>query len=302
MTKEEKAAARATAAQAEADAALKRIQQLRDDPALAEPAKRAGWIRNILAIVEPAIQSSPRLREAVRTTDVRALTAILGEVMARAELRARVGELPGFEVQSDIEVAKRVPDVHSVAEWQKAHFGSEIDAWEKGGKKGPRPGSREAAKLRVRGNEVWESMGQADNLIVERQASGKLRIDTIEETKTGNETAESAKAQAVQFREALGTINDSTWGESARVFERAGAQELGADRTGDFDLATARQAKLETRGVRGREGFETNLPVDRAALEAAAKELIKRGLPREETAGPPPATPQDRRREPVPTP
>jgi hypothetical protein len=293
MSPEQKAAAKQAAAEAEADAALKRIRQIADDPALAEPTKRAGWIRNIIAVIDAIMSRSLRLREAVRARNVRDLVGILGEVMSRAELKRQIGGLKGFEIESDLEVARKVDGVSTVNEWLQA----QIKAWEAGGKRGPKPGSRDAAKMRTRGNEVWESLGQADNVIVERKPGGQLRIDTIEETKTGGETGDAARQQVEGFREQLGAIGDGT--STARVFDRAGPQELGADRTGDLDLKSARAAKTQTRGLPGRDNYDAHLPVDRPALEGAAQQLIDRGLPREDTAGPPPATPQHRKQDPV---
>jgi hypothetical protein len=289
MTREERAAAKEQLAEAQADAALKRIMQLRDDPALATPAKRAGWIRNITVLAEALLGRSARFREAVKTANRNELVGILGEMLARAELRSRVAGLDGVEVRPSLEVARRVPGVKTVAEWLNAQRG----AWEQGGKAGPEPTARDAGKLRTRGDEVWESLGQADNVVVDNRNGGKGRLDTIEETKTGSEAPGDARAQVERFRNELTAIGDGS--SSARVFEKTGPQELGRDCTDDLDLNTASTARLQTTGTKGRTGFGSQLPVDRPALEGAAQTLIDKGVPREDVAfTPPPQRTPDR--------
>lgn len=78
-------------------------------------------------------------------------------------------------------MGRRVPDVKTVGEWLAAK-GRRVGG---GGGVGDRPTSRDASRPRVRGDEVWESLGQADNVVIENQSGGKARVDTIEETKTG---------------------------------------------------------------------------------------------------------------------
>ncbi len=70
------------------------------------------------------------------------------------------------------------------------------------------------------------------------------------------------------------------------MFERKGPQELGADRTADFDLSSARGATVTTRGLPGKAGFTSSLPYDRPTLEAVAKDLVDNGLPAEPSALP----------------
>jgi hypothetical protein len=282
MTKEERGAAQDRLGEAKADAALKRILELRDDPALARPAKQAGWIRNIIALVDVLIGRSAKLREAISTKNKGDLVGLLGEILSRAELRGRIRGLAGFEIKPSLEVARRVPDVKTVGEWLAA----KVAAWEAGGRVGDRPTSRDAARLRVRGDEVWESLGQADNVVVENQSGGKARVDTIEETKTGSEQPTDARTQVNRFKTELGAIGDGT--STARVFEKTGAQELGRDCTDDLDLASVKNAKTSITGLEGRTGYDTKLPVDRGALEGAADQLIQRGVPREDVAIPPP--------------
>ena len=139
--------------------------------------------------------------------------------------------------------------------------------------------------MRTRDGEVWESLGQADNMICERGSDGKLSIKLLEETKSGGETAESGKSQGQDFLNKLTAMDSET-----RLFQRGPSATLGAERTGDFNLSSAKTAAVETRGLMGREGFTSNLDVDRPALEAAADALIKKGLP-PVVAGPPPPIP-----------
>jgi hypothetical protein len=263
MSKQERAAAREAVGQAKADAALKRIMQLRDDPALAEPIKRAGWIQNIVTLARILLDPAS-LRAAVKARNVPDLVSILGEMLSRAELRGRVKGLSGVEIRPSLEVARRVP-FKTRAEWLEA----QRQAWEAGGRHGPEPNMRSAARLRTRGDELWESLGQADNVVAERQGGGKLKINMLEETKTGNETQQSAMTQLTDFRSELGKIADGS--SPARLFERSSATELGSDVTGDFDLDTARDAQLQTTGLAGRTGYGTQLGDDRPALEGAAQ-------------------------------
>lgn len=275
MTKEEKTAARDERARAEADLALKEVMKAQEDPALNAQAKRASWIRNLLVLLRALLQSHPRLAGLMKAGDLRAVTGVLGEVLARAALKQRT--LPGQEVRGDLELARKVPGNHkSIGDWHRAAKAR----WDAGGRVGPEP---RPERMRTYRNAVWESLGQADNAIIEVGSNGKASIKVVEETKTGNESAADASAQVGNFIENLGKIGDGS--SDARMFTKEGAHTLGTDVTDSYDLSNARSAQAETRGVQGRTGFTSNLPVDRPALESAAQQAINGRL--WEVMGPP---------------
>lgn len=277
MSPEEKAAAKQRLSEAEAEAARKRLAELRGDKAL-DPYKRGEAVRWLRALIERIAGSNQRLREAIKNRSTADVISIITEVLARAELEKAATAVPGMEIHPDIEVARRVPGYTTIAEWHRAA----LEAWTNAGS--PLEAEPRLGRMRQRGNEVWESLGQADNLVTARKG-GKLTIIEIEETKSGTkDTHADASAQARSFLDHVGDINDGR--SDARLFERSGPQELGADRTSDFDLSSARGASVTTRGLPGKAGFSSNLPYDRSTLEALAKDLVDNGLPAEPSGGP----------------
>jgi hypothetical protein len=277
MSAGEKAAAKERLADAEVEAARKRLAELRGDKAL-DPYKRGEAVRWLRALIERIAGSNQRLREAIKNRSIADVISIITEVLARDELNKTARAVPGMEVHPDIEVARRVPGYTTIADWHRAA----LRAWKDAGS--PAGGEPRLGRMRQRGNEVWESLGQADNLVTARKG-GKLTILEIEETKSGvKDTHSDASAQARSFLDRVGDIHDGL--SDARLFERTGPQELGADRTADFDLSSARSASVTTRGLPGKAGFNANLPYDRPTLEALAKDLVDNGLPAEPSAGP----------------
>ena len=277
MSPEEKAAAKERLLDAEAEAARKRLAELRGDKAL-DPYKRGETVRWLRALIERIAGSNQRLREAIRNRSIPDVISIITEVLARAELNKAAKAVPGMEIHPDIEVARRVPGYTTIADWYRAA----MQAWRDTGS--PAGAEPKLGRMRQRGNEVWESLGQADNLVTARK-DGKLSIIEIEETKSGaKDTHADASAQARSFLDHVADIHDGR--SDARLFERTGPQELGADRTGAFDLSSARGASVTTRGLPGKSGFTSNLPYDRPTLEALAKDLVENGLPAEPSAGP----------------
>jgi len=124
---------------------------------------------------------------------------------------------------------------------------------------------------------VYESLGQIDNGVGYRGQSGRLRLLAIEETKTGNETATSARDQVRALRDVLAGINDGT--SAARIMQRVNATTVGQDLTGRFDLGEGANIQALTRGPEGRTGFDSSLGFSQEDLAAAGRQLINEGVP-----------------------
>ena len=189
----------------------------------------------------------------------------LGEALARGQLTQRL--LPGQEVVPSLELARRVPGFRTVAEW------AEWAAAERAA--GRDPGR--LGRMRQGPDGVYESVGQVDNAIAERMPDGRLRILSLEETKTGTETAASALQQVEGVRNAMAEIEAGT--TDVRIFERPSSTTVGADITGNFDLSRGAAIEARTRGPEGRTGFHESLGATREDLAAVARQIIEEGIP-----------------------
>ena len=269
MSEAELTAAKDAVKAADAKAALARLNQLRGDKQMSI-FRRSEIIRLIRVVVEFFGGENLKLRAAIKDGDVVAAIGAIGEVLARAELQAALSGTTNVEVRPDLEVARRVPGYRSIGEWHEAAK----KAWREANSQGPEPRS---GKMRIRnGDEVWESLAQADNVVVE-DPRGQARIAAIDETKTGTQDSpKEAREQVGRFVDELAAIQDGT--STARLFEKHGPQELAGDVTDDYDLSTVRSAIQTVRGLPGRGGFDANLGYDRPTLEAAARELVENGL------------------------
>jgi hypothetical protein len=122
-------------------------------------------------------------------------------------------------------------------------------------------------------------------MVVEQGANGKLRIVELEQTKVGS-THAAAVAQNSKATAALGEI--AAGKTDVQIFDRIGKNELGAQRTGEFDLSNLAGVGQHTRGLPNK-GFDRKLPFDKTTFEDLARQLLIEGLP--EVWQPPPAVP-----------
>jgi hypothetical protein len=266
MTPEERAQARR--AVAEAEAALLRARMIEADAirgsAGARRAVEGEFRRTLLEIARALLRLEFRLRELVRARDVRALVGELGEAVGRVLLRTAPEARPlrSPEVVSNLELARRVAP-GTVADYaaRERAAGRPVDV----------------GRLRQGRDGVYESLGQIDNMLAERQPDGRLRPVVLEEVKTG-EADQPIRAQE-QVERARATLADIGAGTTnARVMERPSPNAVGADVTTRFNLARAGEATARTRGLAGR-GFTESLGADRPALEEVARQLVSEGLP-----------------------
>ena len=270
MTKEQITAVQDAARAAEAKAALARLNELRGDKQMSI-FHRSEIVRLILVVVGFFADGDFKLQAAIKAGDIPAAVGALGEVLARAALRTGYAGMSTIEVRPDLEVALRVPGYRSIGEWHTAAQ----EAWRAAN--GPPEAAPRPGRMRIRnGNEVWQSLAQADNVVVE-DLGGRARIAVVDETKTGTlDEPKDARAQVDKFINELAAIHEGT--STARLFEKFGPQELAADVTDAYDLGTVRSAARTIRGLPGRGGFDADLGFDRPTLEAAAEELIQNGF------------------------
>src|SRR6202521_4631322 len=280
----ERAAARAAVDQATIDLARARLIELQ---ATRSPAARravhAETVKTLTQLIRAAMNGDPALRDVVARGGVVEVVRIIGETVARIFLEQQTRGVKGRSVLSNLELARRVHGFRSVAEWAAAERAA-----------GRVP---DTARMRMRGSELWQSVGEIDNAVVQVGPDGKLQILQVEETKTG--TGDTGTAARAQARAALDALWSAVEGKSdVRVFDQAGRQRLGADRTAQIDPASTAKALVTARGLEGRAGFDASLPFDRPTLEEVARQFIGGRLP--PGAQPAIAAPAPRKREPVP--
>jgi hypothetical protein len=201
--------------------------------------------------------------------DITELVGEIGEALARENLRS--GAAPGQVVLSNIEIVREVPDFKTIAEWKAAEQAAGRPA--------------DIGRLRTAGGRLWQSITEVDNMVVEQGASGKLRIVDLEQTKVGS-THAAAVAQNGKAMAGLGEI--AAGKTDVQMFDRVGKNELGAQRTGEFDLSNLADIGQHTRGLPDK-GFDRMLPFAKTTLEHLARQLLIEGLP--EVWQPPPAVP-----------
>lgn len=265
MPAEETAAARQALADAQARLARARMVELRSLEDF--PSGRGSMLTDLLNILMDLGRAlrrlSTRFQRAVLAADVNAIIGELGEALARGQLTQRL--LPGQEVVTSLELARRVPGFRTVAEWAAAERAAGRD-----------PHAR-LGRMRQGPDGVYESVGQVDNAVAERLPDGRLRILSLEETKTGSETAASALEQVEGVRNAMAEIEAGT--TDVRIFERPNSTTVGADITADFDLSRGAAIEARTRGPEGRTGFDESLGATREDLAAVAGQIIAEGIP-----------------------
>jgi hypothetical protein len=218
-------------------------------------------VRNILLDLGRSLRRiHPRLRRAIQGQEVDTVIGELGEALARGQLAQRL--LPGQEVVSSLELARRVPGYRTVAEWAAAE-------------RAAGHGSPNTGRMRQGPDGIYESVGQIDNAVARRLPDGRLQIIEVEETKTGRETGQSARTQVERASDTLSRIGEGT--SDVRIMERRSSTSVGRDLTGRFDLGGRIEAR--TRGPEGRAGFDRSLDVSREDLTAVARQILAEGVP-----------------------
>jgi len=206
------------------------------------------------------LMDNAKVKQAVQEQNLKALTGIMGEAIARQQLQAAIATQPNTRIVSNLGIMKEVPGYKTIAEWQRATGAS----------------SRDAAKMFQGDGKIYESMGEIDQMVVEDVPSGKPKATLIEEVKTGA-TDQPQKALAQVTDKVFPALQQMLAGDkSIKIFELTGKKELGGERTGAYDFSGKIQA--QTRGPQGK-GFQQSLGYDPEVLEETAKSLIEQGLP-----------------------
>jgi len=296
LSEEQTGAARQELADAQARLARARLIELRglEDFPTGRRSMLADLRNTLMDFARALRRVSARFRRAAQTGEVDTVVGELGEALARGQLTARLPA--GQEVITSLELARRVPGFRTVAEWAAAERAA-----------GRNPQAN-LGRMRQGPDGVYESVGQIDNAVVQRTPDGRLRVLEIEETKTGGETGESARAQVTRARDHLADIDAGR--TDVRIYERPSSTSVGADLTGRFDLSQGARIGARTRGPEGRTGFDESLGVSRDDLAAVARQIIAEGTPPGEpgptrgvvTSGPGRPGPEDERRDRQPAP
>jgi hypothetical protein len=131
----------------------------------------------------------------------------------------------------------------------------------------------DSAGLTIRDGKPYMQRGEIDMMIVERQPSGRAKIVSREEIKTG---ARDTNADARrQLNEQTKLFRDAASGGTG---QRAILLEFnGKDITDDIDMVSDALATKTTRGPAGK-AFDNSLGVSASDLEALCKELLFEGL------------------------
>jgi hypothetical protein len=154
---------------------------------------------------------------------------------------------PAAEVIEGVKIYEKLPEA-SVEEWRANNPGEE-------------PGG-----LMRRGGMLYMQRGEIDMMVVERQPSGKAKVISRQEIKTGVVDT-NARARA-QLDDQTSLLRDAAAGKKAIRLEVGGR-----DITGEIDLASDATAKKSTRGPAGK-GFDQSLGVSASDLEKMCKDLL----------------------------
>lgn len=265
MTPEAKASAQAEVTQAKARLMRLKLLELKvhDDPILRKSAKelRAAY-KALGELTDPLqIQAKQSIIENKMIGD-------LGEAMARSLLKSEYAARgANIQIEANIEAVREVPGYKSKAEWKAAQIES-----------GKAASEIDTGKMREAQGKVWESIVDADALVVEKTQSGKLKIIESEQAKTGaNDTGPGAKEQNTNLLKALEAI--ASGDKSIKLFDKTGEALIGKERTADFELSNLSDIKLTTRGLPNKTGFDKVMPESRPVLQEVAKEILQSGLP-----------------------
>jgi hypothetical protein len=213
--------------------------------------------------------------------------AELGESIQRTQLREEFSS-DVHHVLSNVEVVRKVASVEA---WKA----SEIAA-------GREP---KTAKLRYKGNEVFESVAEIDGLVCEEVAGGKLKPVRMEQAKTGRN--DSPTQAASQNTKALtGSADPRPAGSppggleavrardpNVRVFERADGHTLGTEYTSRLELSNLGGIEQRTRGPSDK-GFNLSFGFPLDVLEAVGESLVRNPAGPIETQKPPSVSPERR--------
>lgn len=282
-------AAKARLLQAEAKLARAKLIEAKTikDPALRKAAQEAGRAEMASRLQgrlqELGILDSPKVERAIQRGGLNELIGVLGEALQRTALRSRYPASKGFTIESNLVVVREIKGFERIADWQAAEKAA--------GRLDEASASRAAAKMFEHNGKVWEAIAEADAVITRPGESGKSRIVEVQEAKTGaGDRPASAMEQVNKFVSGLEEV--AAGRRTVRIFERPGKNELGRERTGDFDLSDVGSARKSTMGPSGK-SFTESLPYDVSVLELLAESLVRKGLPKKA-----PGTPVPPRREP----
>jgi hypothetical protein len=203
----------------------------------------------------------------------------LGEAFGQAMLKGEyAGKGHEYKVLVNIEAVIEVPGFKSIAEWKAAQIkaGNIIEA-------------RDLGRFREAQGSVWESLAEADAMVVKKDPSGKLQPVEIEQVKTGRGDKHSeASTQNTNFIDALKKIADGA--KDIKLFEKVDKAQLGSERTGEFNLSDLSKIKKSTRATPEKTGFDKKLPDNREVLGELAKSILESGLPTQANPLPLPTT------------
>jgi hypothetical protein len=200
--------------------------------------------------------SSAKLDGAVEKANVTEIIADLGEAIARKQLRSEHASVASREVISNVELVGEVTGFSTIKQWQAAQRSAHKADEPKG--------------LYEADGQVWKSITEVDNMVVERLPGDKLRPVVLEQVKSGTDSASyaDAVAQNTKAMTALQDISSSTPG--IEIYDRVGKNTLGARRTADFDLGDLGSVQSRATGLPGKE-FGTK--ADTAVLDLGTPNL-----------------------------
>jgi hypothetical protein len=205
-------------------------------------------------IADRGLMNDPEIRDILSGRTARNPQARLG--MLRDKLVAKIlqGEMenanPDADVLSSVKIYEKLPEV-SVEEWKSNHPGQLADG------------------LVRREGELYMQRGEMDLTLLERPQTGKAKVIAREEVKTGVRDTNADARRQLQDQSAL--LHDAAIGKKTIRLEFEDR-----DITSQIDLASDALASKSTRGP-ARKGFDKNLGVSGADLEAMCKDLMKTG-------------------------
>jgi hypothetical protein len=242
------------------------------------------------------IMDDAKVKKAAGNRDLHGLISALGEAIQRTQLAAKYPAAKGFKTLSNLAVVQELPGIRTIEQWKAAERARikaadpKIDAAEV-----DKQVSKRSAGLYEKNGQVYKGVGEVDTLVTQPGEGGKIRPVDIDEAKTGaNDTRSAAFEQTQKSLKGLQSL--ASGDKSIRLFDRVGQNELGAERTADFDLSKPGEIKTTTRGPEGK-GFDESLGYDVEVLQELAKGLLKNLPPAAPQTIPPITSPKEKEKE-----